>query len=348
MTFETKLTPELAHALTARFLAGESAEVLGKAFDLHPHTVRTAVKSVAGGVRQAPGKHVDPARDAEIRRLYEAEHLSTPQLAERFGLAAPSIRASILRAGGVMRPRGEARHLAAEKGRTRGRGSSLPQERQDELVRRYQAGEEVLGLAKAIGVSSKLVYDVLQVRQIPLRNPDYHRAATPERDQELRRRYEAGESTVDLAREVGQNYVAVSRAIQRAGGTIRSISEARQLETRKGNWLGPIGGPTSRTPPDVEEAVSREYASGATSWALGEKYHLSGATVLRILERNGVQRREGGARGGLTPEQEAEVVKRAQHPGATVRGLAREFGVSRTAIQYAIRGAEYSKPVGRA
>lgn len=50
---------------------------------------------------------------------------------------------------------------------------------------------------------------------------------------EIRARYEAGESTIELGREFGCYPMAIAYRIRKAGGTLRSYSEAQEMRRRR-------------------------------------------------------------------------------------------------------------------
>ena len=329
-----KLTPDLALELVRRHRDGERTEDLAKSFDISVRTVRAAVRSLAGGARQKPGKKVDPERDAAILEAYEAGQ-STIQVAEQFGLTAPTVKWAVVRAGGTLRTRKGAMQLAYQSGR-RKKDLTVSPETKAGLAAGYQAGKTVRQLVTEFGTCSKTLYQVLREQGIPIRNSDYTRFESPERDGEIRRLYEGGTNTHELGEQFHLSACAVNRAIRRAGGTIRSVSEARLVEVAKGVQIGPTRGPTGRKSPELEEAICKGYQAGKSSWELAAEFKIGAETVLRILRRHGVPIRRGGAPGGLSPEGQEKARERFRE-GATVRALAREFGVSRSAVRNAVK-----------
>ncbi len=339
-----KLTPDLALELVRRHRDGERTEDLAKSFDISVRTVRAAVRSLAGGARQKPGKKVDPERDAAILDAYEAGQ-STIQIAEQFGLTAPTVKWAVVRAGGTLRTRKGAMQLAYQSGR-RKKDLTVSAETKAGLAEGYQDGKTVRQLVTESRACSKTLYQVLREQGIPLRNSDYARFDSPERDGEIRRLYEGGTNTHELGEQFHLSACAVNRAIRRAGGTIRTVSEARLVEVAKGVQIGPTRGPTGRKSPELEEAICKGYQAGKTSWDLAAEFKIGAETVLRILRRHGVPIRRGGAPGGLSPEGQ-EKARALFREGATVRALAREFGVSRTAVRNAVKTLNPTpKPTG--
>ena len=159
-------------------------------------------------------------QEAELRKRHEAGE-SVNSLKQEFGTSSKTVENAIRRAGGRVRTRKEASNLR----------SVFDKQQSDELRRRYEAGESVNSLRKEFGVGGATVasairraggkvLDAASSRQIG-------RTFTAEQGFELRRRYEAGESTVALAREFGVSVVPVTGAIKRAGGCMRSFQDAQ-------------------------------------------------------------------------------------------------------------------------
>lgn len=107
------------------------------------------------------------------------------------------------------------------------------EERNKEIIRRYRAGEKVEDIIRDVaGGSSETVYRVLRQEGIELRRPEMARPVLPspsfqerlQRDQEIIRRYLAGEKVVDIVREVAQgSYDVVYRALHTQGVALRNI-----------------------------------------------------------------------------------------------------------------------------
>lgn len=329
-----KLTHDLALEIVRRHRDGERSEDLAKTFGISVRTVRAAVRALAGGARQKPGKKVDPERDAAILEAYESGQ-STIQIAEQFGLTAPAVKWAIVRAGGTLRTRKGAMQLAYRNGR-RTKNPTVSAEKKASLAAGYHAGKTVHQLVTEFGISTSTLYKVLREQGVPIRNSDYSRFDSPERDGEIRRLYEGGANTHELGEQFHLSACAINRAIRRAGGTIRSVSEARHLEVAKGVQIGPSKGPTSRKSPELEEAICKGYQAGKTSWALAAEFKIGAETVLRIVRRHGIPIRPGGAPGGLSPEAREKARVRFKE-GATIRALAREFRVSRSAVRTAVK-----------
>ena len=123
-----------------------------------------AVKAGGGfhGYKKAP----DP-RDYTIRARYEnGEHSTT--LSKEYGMTASAILVAVERAGGKSRGRS-----GAQKGVPKMWCRSLPPEAEPDVVRRYIAGETLVGIASSLGVSQKPVRNILERNGVALRKRGY-------------------------------------------------------------------------------------------------------------------------------------------------------------------------------
>jgi hypothetical protein len=93
-------------------------------------------------------------------------------------------------------------------------------------------------------------------------------------------RYELGESTRKIASDLGLGASTVRSVLERNNITRRSLKEA----------MGSLS-------PEDEAEVCNRYLIGESSVQLAAAYDKAVATILRILEVNGIQRRQSG---GLT------------------------------------------------
>jgi transposase-like protein len=66
-----------------------------------------------------------------------------------------------------------------------------------------------------------------QRRRSGLPSPSALNRLTPEKDAQIRARYEAGESALIIAADYGVSDVTVLKAVRRAGGQIRTFQQAR-------------------------------------------------------------------------------------------------------------------------
>ena len=81
-----------------------------------------------------------------------------------------------------------------------------------------------------------------------------------------------------------------------------------------------------------EREISKRYAEGISTVALGKDYGISSAAVCKILERNGIKRRSNKeANGGLSSNDERQVCGRYIGGESTV-ALSKAYGVCTTTI----------------
>jgi DNA-directed RNA polymerase specialized sigma24 family protein len=87
-----------------------------------------------------------------------------------------------------------------------------------ELVGRYEAGESVRQLSRAIDASGDAILRLLDEEGIQRRQPRY---LTADEKAEVVRRYQAGESTYQIEANMGVPKTTVARTLQRAGVELR-------------------------------------------------------------------------------------------------------------------------------
>jgi hypothetical protein len=87
-----------------------------------------------------------------------------------------------------------------------------------DVVARYQAGESVRQLSRAIEASGDAILRLLEEEGIQRRQPRYLTAAEKA---DVVRRYQAGESTYQIEAHLGIPKTTVARTLQRAGVTLR-------------------------------------------------------------------------------------------------------------------------------
>jgi DNA-binding CsgD family transcriptional regulator len=100
------------------------------------------------------------------------------------------------------------------------------------------------------------------------------RKFTNREERQIRRRYQAGESTVQIAAELGVVHTTISSILKRRGIKARSNSEAQ-------------GG---LTPLQESEAIAR-YLDGMTTYEVGALLGVHGNTIGSILRRHNIERR---------------------------------------------------------
>ncbi len=139
---------------------------------------------------------------------------------------------------------------------------------------------------------------------------------------ELIRRFNAGETRKQLAKEFGmsEGYVSMIITGRRKTGLIRTG------ERRDGRI---------KNSPETEQNVIRAIESGMTFKAAGELYGVNPQTVSNICRRAGVKSAysRSGRKRKLSPEQENELVKDYNN-GATRQEMMVKYGISTSCVTY--------------
>jgi len=165
---------------------------------------------------------------AELGAAFEGL-TETPVAAAPPGTATPA--AAWVAASGSPRPRRRSR-------RTPKQPRSSPYDFAE--VRRLYLDEQLScpQVAKRLGVSTTAVQRALKRADIPMRDDRATNSGSHKLDDDQRaeicRRYQAGESTVQLAEAFGLNTKTVCTVLRRGGVQARSSSEAQRLQPRDG------------------------------------------------------------------------------------------------------------------
>ena len=222
---EYKQLPVTNEELCRRYEAGESTGELAKVFGVDASLIWRRIKSVGGEIRSLGVDNIKEflISDEEIRRRYEAGE-STVHLSKICGCSSDTISRRIVSAGGEICPMGESRRI------------KLPIT-DEEIRRRYEAGEHSYELAKECGCDYTVITRRIKAAGGQIRGiGESQRVKLPITDEELRRRHEAGESTVELANICGCGHHVICRRIRAVGGeVIRDTSGARNP-----SWKGGI------------------------------------------------------------------------------------------------------------
>lgn len=121
------------------------------------------------------------------------------------------------------------------------------------LCRRYESGEPVGRLASELGVTDKVVKRILKERSVTLRGARdvyaLRRGFDDAQIAAIHARYMAGESTVDLANDIGCHSSTLRNTFKRKGLQVRSFSEMQHVLYAK------------RTPEDVAKITAAANAA---------------------------------------------------------------------------------------
>jgi transposase-like protein len=186
-----------------------------------------------------------------------------------------------------------------------------------EAFQRYAAGEPVGALCRAYGVAHATFAARLREAGVE-RRPRYTRVPPTIPIDEVRRRYEAGESIQAIAPTVGLATTTLKHRMEEAGIQLRSLSEVRKL-ARPATILDP-------------DELRRAYAEMRSMRGAAARLGTTEKVVLDNMERYGIPRGDRTARpdrsgfwsGGYTVDKHGYVlVRMPEHPEANRMGYVR-------------------------
>lgn len=145
---------------------------------------------------------------AEVGRLYGAG-ASGRELGKQYGVTQTTIYAALDRIGIARRPSRSELH-------------KVTLQQIDDAIRRYQNGEMLRAIAAEYGVTYDNLSRHLKNRSVARYPNGYQsRAFSPSEDEEIGRRYEAGENIYELAKSYSSRPMTVRKAILRSGHMMR-------------------------------------------------------------------------------------------------------------------------------
>jgi DNA invertase Pin-like site-specific DNA recombinase len=138
------------------------------------------------------------------------------------------------------------------------------------------------------------------------------RSLSADREDEACRRYQAGETCQEIGSDLGVSRRTIARVLSDHGIERRPPTQPN-LKLRK-------------LTPEQEAEMCRRYEAGEAGEALAGEFGISGPVFYRVLKRNGVEMRHQNSSDPITPEQEAEIVRRYL-AGEKSGPLSEEFGI---------------------
>ncbi len=206
----------------------------------------------------------------------------------------------------------------------------------DAIVAAYEAGTPAKDIAREHHRSTVRVYDVL--RAAGVLRPQGPRQLTDDQVRELRRRYQAGESSTVLGAELGLSREAIRQAL--TGRTYGYVPGPVPMRKQ---------GTPSLTAAERAARIVRMGREGAPVGAITAAFGDSRARVLAVLTEAGIEpvvppRRSRGSVRTDNKLVEADVVaaRRRYRAGTTTAALARQFGISHVAMTRALRGSTWA------
>lgn len=201
----------------------------------------------------------------------------------------------------------------------------LTEAQEQEICRRYLAGESTYQLGDFFGCSAVLIQSTLKRQGVKARTTKQAKGGlTDEQEQTVVARYQAGENSEEIAASIGKT-----------GALVLGILKKHGVERRT----------RRRFTDEQEQEIARRYLAGETMGELGKAYGTSATVIHDALKRQKVQTRASGetrkGRGNtklkrFDLEQEKRICARYEG-GETSTSLAQEFGVDPTTVMNILR-----------
>lgn len=210
-----------------RYESGERGGSLAKDFGVTKEAIYKMLEQV--GVSRRPWHGPPPIlttqQDAEVSRRYR-EGETSKSIARDFGVSMTTILKVLDRCGVPRNDRAvypSAKRLAL-------RVLSAPQE--VEVCRRYEAGESIPTLAKALGVGGGAIDGALKRNGVQRRPGVAGQPLTPDQEREVCERYQAGQNTKAISEATGVGagtiwHVLVRNGVERHREPVRYSSEQK-------------------------------------------------------------------------------------------------------------------------
>lgn len=186
-------------------------------------------------------------------------------------------------------------------------------EQEQEICRRYQAGETTIGLAKELKVFSSTIGKVLKRAGHQTRSQrEAKKGLTEEQMHFAVKLYEAGKSQPECAKILQTSTSSITRALRILGLQGRTVKEQCSFSALKNGITA-----------EQELKLCSLYQDGQSTVQLGKLFHICSSTAARILKRNGIDRRKGK----ITSEMEIEICNRYEN-GENTMELAKAFDLA--------------------
>lgn len=298
-----ELTREREAAIYEEYAAGGTIPQLREKYGLSRHYIEAAIE--AEGRRRGQEifrKHASPTKpdlsDQSRAALFDqyAAGETAVALAQKYGInryhAEQIIKAEAERRG-VEKPKrhggGPVERLNPEQQAEFYREYATTAVSVEELARKWQIGE---GTAWRYIQKARLNGDEAEKDKPRRERPSRRMVQLPEEQvRELGRRRDLGESTEELAREIGVTRYALRNELRRVCGKSKH-------------------GHNTMTAEDRAELV-RKYKNGVRYRELSRMYHISSQTITNILDEAGVAQRGANPRRGIMTE---DVAGRIEFP----------------------------------
>ena len=211
-----KTTPDVAEDITNRYTSGDSMRAIARVLDVNYRTVNDTLKRAGARARS---QRKARALTAEMVSRYESGD-TTVAIARNVGVTPGTVNRALREAGVKLRNRSEAATLASP--------SKAVGDRIAEIISRYESGDAPISIARDIGISPGRIRRILRKAGVQLRGrSEVNRSEIATgRIAEITNRYESGDSTASIARDLDISPGTVNKALREAGIRVRGPGEA--------------------------------------------------------------------------------------------------------------------------
>ncbi|WP_435191230.1 helix-turn-helix domain-containing protein [Streptomyces sp. bgisy126] len=322
----------LSALIRTRYREGASIAVVARELGVSKSTVQRHVpvqerRDAAAAARQRHRNRAEEpyeqALRAQVRRLY-GSGMPQQRVAATLGISVEAVVARL--EPSRRRSRQEAARLAVEQ-----QGELVPQ---DEVIARYAQGATMVELGRLYGVHPSTIRrripdDLLRSRgRTPTLQPRVRRVLV---DEEVRRRYAAGESAYTLAREFGVSTHTIRARIPDA------------------DWRGQLPGRPPVPPPRPasprvggvrmvltlsDEEILTRYRAGQSATAIGREAGVDCRTILRrIPETERRTHLQAQRLNQPAPDVDADTIRTLRDRGLTWEVIGAEVGLSAKTVR---------------
>jgi transposase len=236
-----------------------------------------------------PSKLTDEQQQEICQRYLAGE--TANQLAEVFGVNNTTISTAIKRQGGAMRSASQAMRTFSD-------------EQEAEICTRYRRGESAIDLEGSFGVNRSAIYGILRRNGERIRSIKESQGGLDDsREADVCARYQTGESSPSLAKEMGVSPNAIYSILRRHGIKTRSSGAASRKLTD-----------------EQEQEICNRYMASETTQQLATAFGVSSGTIANVIRRQG-RMGEDLPMGRVRIAKDSAVNKPAKSPGSSARAI---------------------------